>query len=286
MEVFLDCLPCILRQVVEASRMATDNPHVQKKIMDEALEVLRTYSIYESSPAIVRDVHTIVKALTGNADPYSGVKQSDLQTALNIMPALKKRLQSKENRLYWALKAAATGNVLDSAIDAQYDASRIHAEFEKPFAVCDEAAIRERLRDAKTLLVIGDNTGETVFDCLLLEQLPNVTIHYAVRNEPVINDTTAKEALASGIGQYAEIVSTGCNAPGVILSECSQTFLDIFHAADIVISKGQGNFETLSDCGRDIFFLLKAKCPVIAGVLAVQQNDYILQYSKGEKTGT
>ncbi len=285
MEVFLDCLPCILRQVVEASRMATDNPGVQKKIMDEALEVLCTYSVYESSPAIVRDVHKIVKAATGNADPYSGVKQSDLQTALCVMPDLKKRLQSKENRLYWALKAAATGNVLDSAIDAQYDASRIHAEFEKPFAVCDEAVMRARLQDAKSLLVIGDNTGETVFDCLLLEQFPNVTIHYAVRNEPVINDTTAKEALASGIGQYAEIVSTGCNAPGVILSECSQTFLDIFNAADIVISKGQGNYETLSDCGRDIFFLLKAKCPVIARVLAVKQNDYIFRYSKGEKTG-
>ncbi len=109
---------------------------------------------------------------------------------------------------------------------------------------------------------------------MLLEQLSNLNLTYAVRNAPIINNATMEDAQASGLGQYARIVSTGCDAPGVLLDECSEAFLDIFYGADIVISKGQGNYETLSDCDRNIYFLLKAKCLVLAGLLDVGLNDF------------
>ena len=281
MKVFLECLPCALRQVLEASKMATDDPAEQSAIMRDAIELLRRYDSFPNSPAIAREIHRIVKARTGCADPYAAVKQRDLDTALRLLPMLKQRAAGREDPLYWGLKAAATGNVLDSAITANYNHHRFDEEFDRPFALCDLPALRERLQTAKSLMIIGDNTGETVFDCLLLRQFPHLRLTYAVRSAPAINDATEAEARASGIEAYAEILSTGCDVPGVLLDECSDAFLERFYGADIVISKGQGNLETLSDAPRDLFFLLKAKCPVIAGLLGVELNDYVFRYQPG-----
>ncbi|HPF86488.1 MAG TPA: ARMT1-like domain-containing protein [Candidatus Limiplasma sp.] len=282
MKLFLECLPCILRQVWDASKMATDDAAVQEQIMQDAIGVLGRYREYRNSPHIAREMHRVVRAHTGNADPYVQVKQRDLDMALTLLPELERQLLQKDDRLYWALKASATGNVLDSAIYAAHDIGKFDAEFAQPFAICDDAVLRQKLQTAKTLLVIGDNTGETVFDCLLLKQFAHLKRTYAVRSAPVINDATMDEALASGLGDYAEVISTGCDSPGVLLDDCGADFKRLFFAADIVISKGQGNFETLSDCPRELFFLLKAKCPVIAHLFQVPLNGYVFKYKKDQ----
>ena len=281
MEIFLDCLPCFLRQVLEASRMATDDEQVQQAIMEEAIGLLKHYTTYRNSPDIARGMHRIVKAHTGVDDPYREIKQRDLRAAHKLYPALRTQVREKEDSLYWGLKAAATGNVLDSAICADFDMSRMDAEFKTPFTVCDLPILRQKLQTAQTLLVIGDNTGESVFDRLLLEQFPTLHITYAVRSAPVINDVTMEEAVASGLGEYARLISSGCDLPGTIPQEGSAEFQEIFRSADIVVSKGQGNFETLSDSNRGIFFLLKAKCPVIARALGVELNNYVFSYREG-----
>jgi len=279
MNVFLECLPCNLRQAFEASQMATGDRDLQIKIMDEAIDVIRRYREYPNSPAIAQQIHRIVRAHTGSADPYAEVKRRDLQKALELLPGITRQVEEQEDRLYWALKAAAAGNAMDSAIGAGYDLSRFDTEVFRPFAVCDLPVLREKLRTAKSLLAIGDNTGESVFDGLLLKQFPQLKRTYAVRSAPVLNDVTEAEARASGIEAYAELLSTGCHAPGVLLAECSEAFLTVFRHADIVIAKGQGNYETLSDCPRDIFFLLKAKCPVISGLFGVGLNEYVFRAS-------
>ncbi|HPJ03206.1 MAG TPA: ARMT1-like domain-containing protein [Candidatus Limiplasma sp.] len=281
MPLFLDCLPCVLRGALEAARMTTDDKTLQAQIMAETIQVLSHYKAYGSAPELARAFQRIVKAHTGNQDPYAFVKERDMQTALRLLPAIQKRLQAKDDRLYWALKAAAIGNMLDSAVSLTPDMSRIDTEFEMPFAVCDIDRMLHTLKTAKTLLVIGDNTGETVFDGLLLKQFPNLRLTYAVRHAPVLNDATVKEAVASGLAAYAEIISTGCDVPGVLLCECSDEFLERFFGADIVIAKGQGNYETLSGSPRGIYHLLKVKCPVIARVMNVQLYDYVFQYNAG-----
>ena len=285
MRVYLDCLPCILRQVLEASKMATDNADARDQIMEEAIKVLQGYHKFQNPPEIAREMHRIVKAHTGSADPYEPIKQRDLQNALRLLPQVRREVENKEDSLYWALKAAAAGNAMDSAITTDYDINRFDAEFEAPFAICDKPALIEKLQTAKSLLLIGDNTGETVFDGLLLSQFPQLKLTYAVRGAPVLNDTTADEAIASGIDQYADILPTGSDVPGVKLDECSDAFLSRFFGADIVISKGQGNFETLSDCPRDIFFLLKVKCPVVAHLLDVGLHGYVFKYRAHEQAG-
>ena len=279
MEIFLDCLPCTLRQVLEASRMVTDDTKLQKNIMEESIKVLLDYRNYGCSPDMGRAMHNIVKKYTGVIDPYEKIKLKDMETAKKMYPMIKLFLQKKGNSNYWVLKIAATGNIIDSAINNIRDIeSVIEKELEKEFAVCDIDIFEEKLKTAKSLLIIGDNAGETVFDKVLAEHLSNLDITYAVRSEPTINDTTEKEAYASGLGECTKIISTGCSSPGVILKECSEEFLDIFNTADIVISKGQGNFEALMDYKRKVFFLLKAKCPMISKHLKVGLYEYVFKY--------
>ena len=279
MKIFLDCLPCILRQVLEASRMATDKPEIQESIMEKSVKILADYKSYKCSPEIVRDMHRIVKDLTGVSDPYKTVKERDMNAAKKAYPFLKQYLEQKQNKLYWALKIAATGNIIDSAIYSNINIeSCIEEELVKKFSLCDINTFEEELKTAKNILIIGDNAGETVFDRVLLEHLSAYKITYAVRSEPIINDATLQDAYDSDLNDDADIIATGCGAPGAIPDEYSPKFLTVFRSADIVISKGQGNFEALSDCQRSVFFLLKAKCSMIADKLNVNLNDYIFKY--------
>ena len=287
MKIFLDCLPCILRQVLEASRLVTDKSDLQAIIMEESIKILSDYKEYRCSPEIVTSMHKVVKELTGENDPYHSIKEHDICSAKELYPSLVQFLQQKQNSLYWALKIAATGNILDSAMNNNLDIKDcVEEELSKEFKICDISIFKEKLASAKKVLIIGDNAGETVFDKILLNTFLHLDITYAVRNEPIINDATVQDAISSGLDDYAQIISTGCNAPGAILDQCNEEFLEVFNQADIVISKGQGNYEALSDCNRALFFLLKAKCSVIANKLNVSLNDYVFQYYQGDREQT
>lgn len=286
MRISLDCLPCHLRQVLEASRMVTDDAALQEEIMRQAVSVLCAYGEYASSPEIARDMHRIVKEKTGQADPYRAIKDRAIRSALRIYPFLRQYLEEKQDKLYWALKIAATGNIIDSAISGDVTVDEgIRPELDRDFTICDIDAFRQRLSGCRTVLIIADNAGETVFDRLLVEQLSGLSVIYAVREEPIINDATVEDALASGLSEGVEIVSSGCTAPGTILRECTRDFQELFARADIVISKGQGNYETLSGADREIFFLLKAKCPLIASRFSVAINSYVFHRHAAVKEG-
>lgn len=278
MEIHTDCLPCILRQVLEASRVSTNKPKQHNEIIDDAIQLLSQYKAYRNPPDIVREMHRIVKRRTGIADPYCQIKQKDVQTALRLYPKLK-RYAAEDDSLYRALKVAATGNVLDSGLCSDYAIEKdLDTELKKPFAVCDLPDFKQKLKDAKNILIIGDNAGETVFDRVLAELLKHHNITYAVRGAPIINDATTEDAHASGLDQCARIITTGSDMLGIVPEECSRIFLDCFYSADIVISKGHGNYETLAESDRDIFFLLKVKCPVLAELLGVGLNEYAFKY--------
>lgn len=280
MKLFLDCLPCMVRQALDASRMATGREDVHEAVMADAIRILSDFERYRNAPEICRVIHRSVKAHTGSPDPYRAVKDEAIRSALAVYPLVGQALQGRDDPLYWSLKAAAVGNTMDAALygNVAVDPRVIH-ELDRPFAVCDIEPFRDRLRNARTLLLLGDNAGETVFDRFLLQSLPDLQVSYAVRSAPIINDATLGDALASGLGECAAVLSTGCDAPGVILDECSAEFQALYRDADIVVSKGQGNYETLSDASREIFFLLKAKCPMIARSLGVGLNEYVFRRS-------
>lgn len=280
MKIHRSCLPCISRQITDSSRMATDDNEQIDRIIYGTEKILQRYESYCCTPDIVSSVHKVICRITGNSDPYAQIKERDISASLALYPLLVKFLNDNGNDILYALKISATGNIIDAAINKDIDIRKILAEeLDKPFAKNDIELFRKRLRNASTLLIIGDNSGETVFDKVLAECI-SVDIIYSVRSAPVLNDVTMHEALASGLGECTRIISSGCAAPGTILSRCSGEFLEIFRNADIVISKGQGNFEALSDSEREIFFLLKAKCPVVADEFGVKTGDYVFEAGK------
>lgn len=280
MEITLDCIPCMLKQALGSSRMVTNDIDKQEKIIEEALSVLLNYKKYRNSPDLAREIHQIIKKMTGVSDSYYEIKRRDLDAAKELYLFLDDFMKKKNRSIYWALKASATGNNIDAAIYQNIDIEKcVERELEKEFYICDLDIFENKLKTASNILIIGDNTGETVFDKILIENMPKIPVVYGVRSEPILNDTTEKEAYESGLGEVSTIVSTGCNAPGAILEDCCEKFIDIYNKADIIISKGQGNFEALSETKGNLFFLLKAKCPMIANKLNVNLNNYVFKYN-------
>lgn len=276
MKIFLDCLPCMLRQVLEAAYMATADEAIHEQIMGDAIDTLVNYKNFDCAPILCEAMHTIVKQHTGVEDPYAAIKAQDIAASLRLEPLLR-RFSLKDNHLLLnALRIAATGNIMDSALYSDLDIEAcVTKELEIPFAICDKDAFDVDLGKAEQILIIGDNAGEVVFDKILTAYLArDHEVIYAVRDKAIINDATVEDALKTGIADYAQVISTGSGMPGAVLKTCSAEFRDLFNKADIVISKGQGNFEALSDSSREIYFLLKAKCERIAEAVGVELNKY------------
>ncbi len=221
-------------------------------------------------------VYKTIYHVSGVKDPFREIKKNCTMYLLSIYPELKEKITSSKDPLYTALKFAGFGNAIDFGANPDFD---LHKELEdlynKDFDICHYDAFKKNLNKAKNVLYIADNAGETVFDKLLIEQL-NKSVKYAVRSKPIINDATIEDAQNAGINEVAEITSSGCDAPGTILKLCSKEFNKIFTEADMIISKGQGNYETLSNQTGPIFFLLKVKCPVIARHIDIRTESIIL----------
>ena len=183
MELFLDCLPCLLRQVLEAARMASDDEAVQSRIMDDAVATLARHGEFATAPAMAAEMHALVRRHTGVDDPYAAIKARDLAGALRLVPLLERFVAEAAEPLAAALKVSATGNVMDSAIYADLDIEAVvQGELERPFAVADVEPLRAALGGGGTVLVIGDNAGEAVFDALLLRELArDHEVAFAVR---------------------------------------------------------------------------------------------------------
>jgi uncharacterized protein with ATP-grasp and redox domains len=276
MKAALDCYPCFFLQALKTSRIVTSD---EKKILEILNEVSLTLSRipFDVTPSeIGREVYRIISAKTGVKDPYRKLKNEFIRQALSLYPEMKKLIESSQDRLMTAVRLSIAGNVIDFGAHAKFDLKKdIERILSQDFAINDYPQFCKALPRAKKILYLADNAGETVFDRLLIEELHKPVI-YAVRERPIINDATREDALLSGIGEAAEIISSGCDAPGNILKFCSEEFLKAYKSAGLIISKGQGNYEGLSDEKRPIFFLLKAKCAAIARELRVEEGGIIL----------
>ncbi len=277
MRIQTECLHCLLRQVTDAVLMTDADEETRHNIMMKEIEFLSHYNDYASPPHIAGPMHKCVREMSGCFDPYCNIKEKDMATAANNFPLVEEYISTKDDPLYWGVKAACAGNTLDSAANpgGSFKES-MEAELDTPYGICDIELLRERLGTAKKVLILADNSGETYFDVLMLRALGDVEIIYAVRDCPSINDATVEIAERSGISEYARIISSGSTAPGTILDEATDEFRAIFDAADVVISKGQGNYEALDDAGREIFYLFKVKCPVISKKFGIEMGKYVL----------
>lgn len=281
MKAYLDCYPCFFSQTLKTARMITSDEKLIHRILVEVSLALPELSFEATPPEIGKEVYKIISEMTGVEDPYAAIKDRCTRQALSLYPELKKLIDSSEDRLLTALKVAIAGNVIDFGANADFDLKNdIKQVLSQDLAIDDSHDLRLAVDRAQSILYVADNAGETVFDRLLIEELGKPVI-YVVREKPVINDAVCEDALAAGIDEVADIISSGTDAPGTILNLCSERFLKIYQAAELIISKGQGNYEGLSDEPRPIFFLLKAKCPVIARDIGVDVGDIIVSKAKG-----
>jgi len=269
MRTNLDCFPCFLRQALEASRMATKDERTYRQVLDSVLSILSDISLQTSPPEIALLVHRSVKAITGNPDPYKEAKRRQNDLALQYERSLSAQIADVSNPLKAALVLSATGNSIDLAPDYQPPDiyKRCLEIMGRGFARDDYDLFYEKLARSKSILFLGDNAGEIVWDKILIEELLDLfdlDIIYAVRGLPILNDVTMEDAEYVGMAQLVKVISNGSEAPGTLLNRCSEEFVSKFKKSDLILSKGQGNYESLSGENRPIFFLLNVKCSVIA----------------------
>jgi len=297
MKTYLDCIPCFFKQALDAAQLAGANKATQKKILKVLSKEVLKFDLKECPTAMGRILYKLVRQITGRQDPFKEIKQKSNEFALSLYPRLKKKVETSKDRLLAALELAIAGNIIDYGIKKVGQEKRglapfFESEIERLFTGEDRIirkeskalfaypAFKRNLKKARRILYIGDNAGEIVFDRILIEEMKDKEIIYVVRGGPIINDALAEDAVFCGIDKYARIVSSGCDAPGTILKFCTGNFRKIFKEAEFIISKGQGNFEALSGQRRPIFFLFKAKCPVVAKYLGCKLGDIILKRAK------
>ncbi len=277
MKTYLECIPCFMQQALRAGRMTAKNDEQVKLILDKVSDLVPNFSLEQTPAEYGAEVYRIIKEITGVADPYKQIKEDSINEASALYPDLKQIINESDNRLLTAVRIAIAGNIIDFGVNETFNLIEdVEQILTQDFAISDFNYFKSAVKNAETILYIGDNAGESVFDKLLIEEMGKKTF-YAVREIPIINDSTYEDAVNSGLSDVATIFSSGVKAPGTILNQCNDEFLDLFKSADLVISKGQGNYEGLSDVKRPLFFLLKAKCEVIAEDLGVKKNDIILK---------
>jgi damage-control phosphatase, subfamily I len=267
MKSTLDCLPCFVSQGLSVARMATSDECVQEQIMREVLRRASQADLTQSPPVFGRCLHQWVRELTGRTDPYLAVKQESNRLALALLPAWRERLRTAKNPRLTALKMAIAGNIIDYGIKGDLTAEKIPAALKRSFVGPfhgDMKGFFAAVERATEILFLADNAGELVFDRLFLELLPREKITVVVKGGPAINDALRADATVAGLDGWVPVTDTGCDGAGIELAACCPDFRERYARADLIIAKGQANFESLDGCGRDIFFLFKVKCPVVA----------------------
>ncbi|MFW6123638.1 MAG: damage-control phosphatase ARMT1 family protein [Acidobacteriota bacterium] len=279
MKAYLDCYPCFFIQTLRTMRLITSDEKEIWRVLKEVSSFLPQLSFDSTPPEIGREVYRIISEITGIKDPYQEIKKACTQKALDFYPEVKEKVRKADNPLMTALRAAIAGNIIDFGANREFDIEKdLEKIFTQDFAINHFHEFNKMIQTSNRIVYLADNAGETVFDRILIEEI-DVPVIYAVRDKPVINDAVKEDAVDAGLDRIAEIMSSGSDAPGTVLNYCSKEFIDILDKAPMIISKGQGNYEALSELQKPIFFLLKAKCPVIAGDIGVPEGSIILMES-------
>ncbi len=289
MKTSLDCIPCFVRQALNAARMVSTDIAVQKRILQEVLSWASDMNMDQPAPVMGQHIHRLLRKIVGIEDPYRAAKDHQNRIALALLPEMRTKIESATDSLSMALRLAIAGNVIDLGVHdivTEDDVREsINQALNRPL-VGEEIGFRNAVAEAQSILYLTDNAGEITFDRLLIEQLSPARVTVVVRGGPVINDATRVDAHAAGLQEIVEIIDNGSDAPGTLLDDCSQEFKRRFSEADLILAKGQGNFESLSDEPQNIFFLLKAKCSVIAARAGVPIGTHILLHSNTRITGS
>jgi len=283
MNTTLQCIECSLHSFLKLIEEHNFEKEVQHKLVRELLTFLASTDYNNPPPVIAKYYHSKVREFLNNRDPYREKKRLYNRKMLSEYDKFRELIEKTDNPLRSAFKLAIAGNIIDFAPNHRLDIEKtLENALNKPLAIDDYNDLIKELPGTSSVLYIMDNAGEIVFDKLFIETLikndiiKKDNIVGVTRGFPVINDVTVEDAKETGLTELIQVIDTGDSTPGVILETSSEEFLSYFRKSDLIISKGQGNFESLQDIkNKRIYFLLITKCSLLAEHTGVPKESFV-----------
>jgi len=281
-----ECISCSFRQSERILKFLDIDKEKQFEILKKIALFYSKVEKFNNTPAYFGSfAYHIISEETGVKDPYNSLKKKYNKLILSYEDEIKSKINSSNDKLYTSLKYSVIGNQIDFGVDVKINIEEeISIINDITFAIDDYAIFLKKLETANSLLLLADNAGEVIFDIILLEEIHtlyrNINIKIGVKSVPIINDITYDDMKELKLPEYIKIIGNGNSFVGTILSECSEEFKQEFYNSDIILSKGQANFETLNQFReKDIFFLFKSKCAIVSNYLNVKNNDNIFWFN-------
>jgi len=280
MAIESECILCTMRQAQDVCNFVGADESARQSVFKRIMQILISGIDEDPADGINYLVHEELKKLTNHADPYKKVKDESIKKALEIFPRMIGLVEKSGEPLKTAVELCIAGNVIDFGPSNMHDIeTSINEVLRSNKQHFDFDSFQDEINRSQTIIILGDNAGETVFDRILIHKL-NHKVYYAVKSKPILNDAVMDDAVNSGLAQVATIIENGSSRSGTYLPHCSQEFLDLFYSTDMVISKGQANFETLVHEVRRIFFLFKVKCKLLSRKHNLPLGEYVLLDNK------
>jgi len=287
MEIDVKCYPCLLNQALKLSGLSKLDHSQTKDLMNATMKILINSGPEFTAPHVAAAMQEYLAGKYSpdkKFDPYSELKAATNRIAISYFRHLSSMAESSQSPLETAVKIAAAGNIIDFGAKGinQVDIDHEIAEIDNiGFGIYDFDKFKEKLHSAAEILYIGDNAGEIVFDKVLVNRLKNINktahITFATRGKAVLNDITIEDAEFTGMTEIADVISSGSRYPGTFLSETSDEFKKVYRNADLIIAKGQGNFETLSEeYSEKLFFIMRVKCEMVARRAGADEGKLVL----------
>ena len=280
-----ECLPCFMRQALNVAQLAApEDQGLQRELVRAFARHLAEADLDRPPPDLAGDLYPLAREITGCVDPYLEIKRRCNARALELLPKLENAVARASDPLRAALALAVAGNLIDYGTERSYDwegalLEAVDDEFATSFAINDYSRFAAEAQNAR-VLVLGDNAGEIVLDTLLVRQLQarGCQVTYAVRGKPILNDALMVDAENVGMTSLCRVVDSGSDAPGAVLRRCHPAFVQEMKDSDVVLSKGQGNYEALENNRLGVYYAFKAKCAVVARLLGVEEEAGIFLY--------
>lgn len=270
-----ECAACFMRGSLETARLLNLSSDLKQRFVSEASALVDRHDPASSPAALGQQVQRCLRTIAG-PDPYAAIKATSNALAWRLLPSIASRVASDQDPFEAALRYAIAGNCIDFGKGHGIGEPEVLATLERLAAIRLDAALVDRIRRlceaARRIVFLADNAGEIIFDRLLLERLPTKRVTVIVRGSPVVNDATMADAAEARVQEFGHVIDSGSDAPGTIVTDLTRPAWTAIAEADLVIAKGQGNYESLEPSSRDHVHLLLVKCPIVAAQTGLPQG--------------
>ena len=265
------CISCLLKSRLEDFPEDTPNEK-QIEYMQRVLKAISETPKSEGAPVIVRTINRIQKEMFGYNKDFTHVKSHFNELMLEKAPFVREKVSQSQDSLKLAIQYAMTGNYIDfgamNNVDEEQLGKLLDQASDNHVDEEEYISLKADIEKARSIVYLTDNCGEIVMDKLLIEEIqkqnPNAQITVIVRGKPILNDVTMEDAIQVGLTEIVNVIGNGSEIAGTYLEDISEEAKNVIDDADVILAKGQGNFETLRMCGKNIYYIFMCKCEMFA----------------------